>query len=852
LADNHNMADLGRNNPGPTDGLARRAYENGRAKSPSGDSNRWSERWLLSVLQNTSDVVTIVDADGTVCYASPSIERMLGYEPRERVGRSCFELLHPDDLPRARSTFAEALRKRGGMLPALGVRMRDRGGTWRQVEVTGQNLLDDPSVRGIAINWRDVTDYRRAERALKESEQRFGSAFRDAAIGMALVAPDGRFLQVNRSLSRILGYPEGELLGKNFREITHPEDLESDVEQVRRMLSGEIETYQKEKRYFHEEGHVVWILLSVSLVHDEAGEPLYFVSQLQDVTERKLAEERLRRAEARYRALVERMPAVVYIQEIGGPESAMYMSPQIEALTGYTTDECKDPDLRWRMVHPGDRERLRAEDERTVEPGQVYTNEYRVVHRDGRTIWVRNESVVVEDEESGTRYWQGFMVDITERKALGERLHHQAFHDPLTDLPNRALFVDRLDQALKHTRRRPGRKVAVLFMDLDDFKVVNDSLGHEVGNRLLVAVGERLKGCIRPEDTLARFGGDEFTVLIEDVEKPEDAVGLAERSIEVFRGPFALEGRELFIKPSIGIAVGEARTKSPEDLLRDADTAMYRAKEGGIGYRVFEPIMYEQTLRRLKLENDMRRAIEAEEFVVRYQPIVDLRSAEAWGMEALVRWQHPEKGLLDPKEFVPGAEESGLVVPMGERVLKEACHWAKEWQERCPHTPPLTMSVNLSARQLHRPDLVKIVEETLEETKLGARCLCLDITETACIGALKDHGAALNKLKRLGVCISIDDFGTGYSSLAYLKRLPADALKIDKAFVSGLGEDAEDTAIVRMIIDLAHTLGMRIIAEGVESEEQAEQLKEMGCDLGQGYHFAEPLPPEEVSEYLAR
>jgi diguanylate cyclase (GGDEF)-like protein/PAS domain S-box-containing protein len=846
------MANLGRGNPDPTDGLARRAYDNGRAKSPSRASNRWTERSLLSVLQNTSDVVTIVDAEGTVRYASPSIEPMLGYKPRERVGKSCFDLLHPDDLPRARSKFAEALRKRGGMLPALGVRIRDREGSWKQVEVTGKNLLADPSVRGIAINWRDVTDHKRAERALKESEQRFGTAFRDAAIGMALVAPDGRFLQVNRSLCRTVGYSEEELLEKTFRDITHPKDLESDVEQIRRMLSGEIETYQKEKRYFHKDGHVVWVLLNVSLVHGEGGEPLYFISQIQDITERVRAEERLRRAEARYRALVERMPAVVYVQEIGSPDSAMYMSPRIEALTGYTPDECKDPDLRWRMVYPDDRERLRAEDERIVEPGQVYTNEYRVVHRDGRTIWVRNESVVVEDEESETRYWQGFMVDITERKALGERLHHQAFHDPLTDLPNRALFVDRLEQALKHTRRRPGRKVAVLFMDLDDFKVVNDSLGHEVGNRLLVAVGERLRGCLRPEDTLARFGGDEFTVLIEDVEKPEDAVGLAERTIQALRGPFALEGRELFIKPSIGIALGQARTKSPEDLLRDADTAMYRAKEGGLGYRVFEPVMYEQTLRRLKLENDMRRAIEAEEFVVRYQPIVDLRTGEAWGMEALVRWQHPERGLLDPKEFVPGAEESGLVVPMGERVLKEACHWAREWQERCHRTPPLTMSVNLSGRQLHRPDLVKIVEETLEETKLGSCCLCLDITETVCIGALKDHSAALNELKRLGVCISIDDFGTGYSSLAYLKRLPADTLKIDKSFVAGLGEDVRDMAIVRMVIGLAHTLGMKIIAEGVESEEQAEQLRQMGCDLGQGYHFAEPLPAEEVSEYLAR
>ncbi len=1095
--DNRTMVNLGQGRANSNDSSDRRAYENGRASGLSKEG----ELWLLAVVQNTSDVVTIVEADATVRYVSPSIECMLGYLPHERVGRSCFDLLHPDDLPRAKSTFAEALRRPGHTL-VLGVRIRHRDGSWRQVEVTGTNLLDDETISGIVINWRDVTDHRRAEKALRESEQRFGSAFRDAAIGMALVGTDGRFMQVNRSLCRIVGYSEDELLEKTFQEITHPNHLKADTEQVRRMLSGEIETYQVEKRYLHKDGHVVWGLLNISLVYGEEGDPLYFIAQIQDITERKRAEETLRKSEGRYRALtqnssdlvtllatdstfryqspsVERIlgyrpeellgtkafdyinpedlhrawgeflrgledpdlvPSVeyrfrhkdghwVWLESVGSnllddpevgefvvnsrdvterrraeerlreseerfrllAENAQdfvfryrlkpipgfdYVSPSATAITGYTPEDfygdpelgvkiihpndrhlidevlsspeapvtirwwCKGGEMVWieqhnrpildeagnlvaiegigrdvtkakkaeealrrseaslaeaqriahlgrwewdlktgevwwsdeayriygfepqefsptlqtiaEVFHPDDRHRFRAIIEDAAHEAEPYDFEHRIVRPDGEVRWVHRRGEVVRGEDEESLRMRGIVHDITERKALGERLHYQAFHDPLTDLPNRALFVDRLGQALRHTRRRLGHKVAVLFMDLDNFKVVNDSLGHEAGNRLLVAVSERLEGCLRPEDTLARFGGDEFTVLIEDVEKPEDAVGLAERAIEALRVPFALQGRELFIKPSIGIALGEARTKSPEDLMRDADTAMYRAKEEGAGYRVFEPVMHEQTLRWLKLENDMRRAIEAEEFVVRYQPIVDLRTSEAWGVEALVRWQHPERGLLDPKEFVPSAEESGLVVPMGRRVLEEACHWAREWQERCPRTPPLTMSVNLSAKQLHRPDLDKIVEETLEETKLEASCLCLDITETVCIGALKDHGAALDKLKRLGVCISIDDFGTGYSSLAYLKRLPADTLKIDKAFVAGLGESVEDTAIVRMVIELAHTLGMEVVAEGVESEKQAQQLREMGCDKGQGYHFAEPLSPEEASRFLLR
>jgi diguanylate cyclase (GGDEF)-like protein len=467
-------------------------------------------------------------------------------------------------------------------------------------------------------------------------------------------------------------------------------------------------------------------------------------------------------------------------------------------------------------------------------------------------VWVRNESVLVEEEGSEARYWQGFMVDITERKQAEERLQHQANHDLLTDLPNRHLFLDRLGQSLGRTRRRPGRKVALLFVDLDNFKVVNDSLGHEVGDLLLVRMGERLRRCLRPEDTLARFGGDEFAMLLENIQSPEDAVRVAERIIDELRNPFLFEGRELVLRASVGIALGRGGSKTPGELLKDADTAMYRAKEDGVGYRLFEPNMYEQALRRLKVENDMRRAIEVEEFVVHYQPIVDLWTGEAWGGEALVRWDHPEAGLLNPSQFVPVAEETGLIVPLGEWVLDEACRQAVGWQQRRQDGAPPVVCVNLSARQLRRQDLAETVEGVLRRTGLEGCCLCLDVTETVYITVLEGNTAILAELKRMGVRISVDDFGMGYSSLSYLKRLPADTLKIDKSFVAGLGEDVRDMAIVRMVIGLAHTLGMKIIAEGVESEEQAEQLRQMGCDLGQGYHFAEPLPAEEVSEYLAR
>jgi EAL domain-containing protein (putative c-di-GMP-specific phosphodiesterase class I) len=341
-------------------------------------------------------------------------------------------------------------------------------------------------------------------------------------------------------------------------------------------------------------------------------------------------------------------------------------------------------------------------------------------------------------------------------------------------------------------------------------------------------------------------------MLMEDVKSPDDAVRVVERIVEGLRKPFIVNDKELFLRASIGVALGTARQKSPEDVMRDADTAMYRAKEEGLAYRVFDPAMYERALKRLESENDIRRAIEAEEFVVHYQPIVTLQNGELWGVEALVRWNHPERGLLDPEEFVQVAEESGLVVPLGEGVLEEACRQGKEWQEEHPRIPPLVMSVNLSARQLQRPDIAQSVERVLKKTGFEARYLRLDITEILYIKALEGNTAVLDELRRMGVCISIDDFGVGYSSLAYLKRLPVNALKIDKSFVKGLGEDLEDTAIVRMVIELAHTLGMEVIAEGVESEAQAAQLKEMGCDLAQGFYFSEPMPPEEASRFLAR
>jgi diguanylate cyclase (GGDEF)-like protein/PAS domain S-box-containing protein len=554
------------------------------------------------------------------------------------------------------------------------------------------------------------------------------------------------------------------------------------------------------------------------------------------------------REERWFHSLVQYSSDIVAVLEDDG--TLRYISPSVERVLGYQPEDLVGKSA-FDYVHPESIELVSSLFARVLGISGVRPPmEFRV--RAGDDSWHHVEVIcnnLLSDSDV-----QGMIVnarDVTGRKEAEEQLRYQALHDPLTELPNRRLFVDRLQQALRRTRRRPERQVAVLFMDLYNFKVMNDSVGHETGDKLLVSVAERLRKLLRPNDTLARFGGDEFTVLIEDIEDPVDAMWVAERIVEGFREPFALNGQEFFAAASIGIACGSARTTSPEKLLRNADAAMYRAKESGpLGYEVFDQSMYLQAVGRLKLENDIRRAFLAGEFVVHYQPIVDLRSDEVRGVEALVRWNHPERGLLNPEEFVPVAEEIGLIIPLGKVVLEEACRWAVRWQEEHPRLSPMLMNVNISPKQLQRPDLITTVEGVLQRTGLDPSCLTLDVTETVYVKVLEGNTAALNDLRRLGVKISIDDFGVGYSSLSYLKRLPADILKLDKSFIEGLGEDLEDTAIVRMIIELAHTLGIEVIAEGVESK-AATILKEMGCNLAQGFFFAEPLPPEELPRFLA-
>lgn len=564
----------------------------------------------------------------------------------------------------------------------------------------------------------------------------------------------------------------------------------------------------------------------------------------------KMAQEALRESEERY-ALAAR-GANDGLWDWNLLTNAVYFSPRWKSMLGFREHEVEDRLEEWfGRIHDADRERVREEiaaHQRGLTPH--FESEHRLLHKDGGFRWMLSRGLSVFDVSGKALRMAGSQTDITERKVS----------DPLTGLPNRLLFTDRLGRLIKHSKRRKDHLFAVLFLDLDGFKMINDSLGHLVGDQLLVGVANRLEKCLRSSDTVARLGetftvarlgGDEFTILLDDLKEPDDAKRAAERLMDALTPPFVLGGKEVFTSVSIGIALGNAAYDKPEDLLRDADTAMYRAKSlGKARYEVFDADMRASVMARLQLETDLRHALEREEFRNFYQPIVSLESGRIVGLEALLRWQHPRRGLLGPEEFIFVAEETGMIRELGWWSLREACRQMRDWRERSDAILDLSVSVNLSVKQLLQPNLVEDIKKLLHEVKVPPQVLRFEITESAVMADPASATELLQQLKALGIRLAIDDFGTGYSSLSYLHRFPLDTLKIDRSFINNAAADGEGMEIARTIMPMAKNLRLDVVAEGVETLEQVALLKRLQCRYAQGYYFSRPLAPKDIGELL--
>jgi diguanylate cyclase (GGDEF)-like protein/PAS domain S-box-containing protein len=695
---------------------------------------------------------------------------------------------------------------------------------------------------GRVWSFRDVSEHHRAESALRESEERYRAVVETLNEGLLITDGEDRVVFANERMTGMTGYSASEMEGRPATALfLAAKDWPALQDRHRRRLRGLAEQYEVEMR--RKDGTLFFAEIHAIPFRNAEGSVVGTLGAITDVTERKRAEESLQRSAREYRDLFESANDAILILR---PESQMILEANRKAceMYGLPRDQIVGMSLK-----NFTRDVPRSEDQvrRILREGASENLESVHFHRDGTPIDLLVSSSVVEYR--GETAILSVCRDITESKRAKQEIERLAYHDALTDLPNRARFADRLEIALSQARRE-GHRLAILFLDLDRFKVVNDSLGHKVGDLLLQKVAIRLSQLIRGGDTLARLGGDEFIILLAKIGQDDDAARVAQNVLELFKKPFVLGERELFISASIGISIFPRHGEDREALVKNADIAMYRAKqEGRDNYQFHTSKHTHDAIRRLALETDLRKALDRESFCSHYQPIVDTESGRIVGAEALARWDHPLRGLLRPAEFIPIAEETGLIVPLGARILRDACAQMQTWH--AGGHAALRLSVNLSARQFHQHDLAQRVDAILRETGLAPGKLELEITESIAMQNVDASVVALRGLKELGVRITIDDFGTGYSSLSYLKKFPIDTIKIDQAFVQDVSSDSNDAAIVRAAIVMAHELKLNVIAEGVETAEQVVFLRRRRCTEMQGYLFSEPMPAERFGELLA-
>ncbi|HMM37985.1 MAG TPA: EAL domain-containing protein [Desulfovibrio sp.] len=682
--------------------------------------------------------------------------------------------------------------------------------------------------------------------ALERSERRYRNVFDNAVEGIFVTTPDGRYIDANPALARMYGFDSPTDLKAHFDDIASQLYVEPGRRDEYLALMAEFgEVLAFESEIYRKDGKTIWISENSRAVLGPEGRPECYEGTVMDITERKLAQEALETQRAYFHQLFESSPQAIVL--IGVDGRIVNANTGFEALFGHEAREVRGK-LNREVVVPTERIHEAESFNRTVLAGQPIEAETMRRHRLGRLIPVSviGYPVRVAGRIAGVFY---IYTDITQRKEFEEQLAHQAFHDALTGLPNRLLFSERVERAVERAARREDYRFAVLMIDLDRFKTVNDSLGHQAGDKLLMAAARRLESCVRSSDSVARLGGDEFAMLLEEYEHPHDVTRVARRIHEAMERPFIIDGTGVVCGASIGIVLRAKSYRSSEDILRDADIAMYRAKSQGTAqYKVFNRKMHEQATEFMQLEQELRQALDRGELSVHYQPIVAVGDQRLKGFEALVRWEHPRRGRISPDRFIPVAEETGLIAPLGQWVLLQACAQMRQWRDRHPEAEGLSMSVNISSRQIMRKDFLDGVREALDRTGLPPAALKLELTESSLLKDSKSCLETLHALRDLGVRLVVDDFGTGYSSLNYLQRLPIDTLKIDRSFISG----EANPEIVRTIIALARNLNLNVVAEGVEREDQLERLACENCDEAQGFLFSKPVDGFNAGRLIAR
>ncbi|MEY2158163.1 MULTISPECIES: sensor domain-containing protein [unclassified Rhodanobacter] len=802
------------------------------------------------MLRGTPALLAYLDLDQRFRFANDTHRRWLGIDPQRLIGRRLVDVVGRRNHELAGAALERAYAGHMASYEGELYNGRER----RYAHGNFQPDFDaDGRVRGIFTALVDITERRDLELQLHESEQRFYSAFQHAAIGMALTRPDGRFLRVNAAVCQMLGYREEELLALDIAGVTHPDDQAADAALMAQLLAGERESYQLEKRNFHRDGHVVHILLSVSLVRDGQGAPLYFVSQVQDISQRKAFEDALHR---------ERELAEVTLRSIG--DAVITTDPQLrvtslnpiaEAMTGWTGTEAQGRPIEeiFQLIDARHGQAVANPLRGAIERNTIVDLAGKTLlrHRHGFDTPVEDSSAPIHDHAGNVIGGVLVFHDVSETRALALKMIHLTQHDTLTGLPNRNQLHAQVGQAIATANRRRQR-AALLYIDIDNFKQVNQQHGHAVGDRVLRAFAARLHRCLPGDELLSRYGGDEFVVVLPHLDSVGEAASLCQTLINHGEQTRVEGVAELGLHLSIGISVYPDDAVEPDALLQHAETALMAVKAQGLhGYRFFTASMNERARARRRIETALRQALSRHELDLHYQPKVDAHGGRIVGAEALLRWHANGRELYTPDQFVPVAEDSGLILPIGAWALRQACLQAQRWQGlQAGASRPIPVSVNVSPLQFQHPEFYNWLDEVLDRSGLEAGLLELELTERMVMSGGDATTGLLQRIKRRGVRLSLDDFGTGYCSLSYLKHFPIDALKIDRVFVRDLASDRDTATITSAIIAMARGLGKQVVAEGVETREQAAFLRHAGCSQLQGFLFGAPVPATAFQQLL--